>query len=198
MDWITDRDHFERLKEKHDFLVLFFYGGFSEAARRALSELEEFCRENEDAPVFGVDVQKVKDLHKEFGVETVPTVLALKKGKPTQLLQGVNSARFYSVALSGAGAQRAPGRSGKPPRRVVVYSGPGCPACGTLKTYLRRHGVAFREIDIARDERAARELARRSGQMVVPQTDIDGRLVVGFDKTKLNALLGIESERSKP
>jgi len=197
MDWITDRQHFERLKEKHDFLVLFFYGGFSEPAQRALRELEEFSRENENVPIFGVDVQKIKDLHRQFGVESVPTVLALKKGRANQLLRGVKSARFYSLALAGAGGQRAPGRSGKAPRRVVVYSGPGCPACGQLKSYLRRHGVGFREVDIARDERAARELTRRSGQMVVPQTDINGRLVVGFDKAKLDTLLGIQSERSE-
>ena len=51
----------------------------------------------------------------------------------------------------------------------------------------------FREVDISRDERAAQELVRRSGQMGVPQTDIDGRIVVGFDKARLDELLGIES-----
>ena len=80
-------------------------------------------------------------------------------------------------------------------RRVIVYSGPGCPACGVLKTYLRRHGVAFREVDISRDPRAAERIARRSGQMAVPQTDINGRLVVGFDQAKLDRLLGIQSEK---
>jgi len=57
--------------------------------------------------------------------------------------------------------------------------------------------VAFREVDIARDARAAQELARRSGQMAVPQTDIDGHLVVGFAPGRLNPLLGISSQRSE-
>ena len=52
----------------------------------------------------------------------------------------------------------------------------------------------FREVDISRDERAAQELVRKSGQMAVPQTDIDGKIVVGFDKVRLNSLLGIKNE----
>ncbi|KPK66433.1 MAG: hypothetical protein AMK73_00040 [Planctomycetes bacterium SM23_32] len=91
-------------------------------------------------------------------------------------------------------ASRARGTGAAGVRSVVVYSGPGCPACGQLKTYLRRHGVAFREVDISRDPHAAEKIARRSGQMAVPQTDINGRLVVGFDRATLDRLLGIQSK----
>jgi glutaredoxin len=66
-----------------------------------------------------------------------------------------------------------------------------------LKAYLRRRGVAFREVDIAEDRHAAQQLVRRSGQMAVPQVDIDGRLVVGFDRAKLDAVLGVQTERSE-
>ncbi|OQX82887.1 MAG: hypothetical protein B6D53_03555 [Candidatus Omnitrophica bacterium 4484_49] len=52
----------------------------------------------------------------------------------------------------------------------------------------------FRKVDISRDERAAQELVRKSGQMAVPQTDIDGKIVVSFDKVRLNSLLGIKNE----
>ncbi len=52
----------------------------------------------------------------------------------------------------------------------------------------------FREVDISRDERATQELVRKGGQMAVPQTDIDGKIVVGFDKVRLNSLLGIKNE----
>jgi len=197
MDWISDRQHFDKLKEKHDFLVVFFYGAFSEPAQRALLELEEFNRENEDVPAFGIDVQKVKGLHKEFGVENVPTVVVLQKGAVAQFLEGVKSARFYDVAVAGLAPARPGKKSQKRPKRVVVYTGPGCPPCGLLKAHLRRHGVAFREVDISRDQRAAQKLVRRSGQMAVPQTDIDGRLVVGFDRARLDRLLGIHSERSE-
>ncbi len=193
LDWIRDRDHLRAVRREHpDFLVLAFWGEFSDAARRALSELEEFSQEQEEVPVYVVDVQAVNGLHEEFGVEKVPTVLALEDGEVTNVIKGVQSARFYAVHFSGAVAARAgPGQGAT--RRVIVYSGPGCPACGRLKSYLRQHGVAFREVDISRNRRAAEKIARRSGQMAVPQTDINGRLVVGFNRAQLDKLLGIQS-----
>ena len=193
---IKNRKDLQKAQERHgDFLLLAFLGSFSEAARRALPELAAFSREQDDVPVYTVDVEKVRGLHKEFRVNKVPTVLSLEKGKVTRFVEGAQSARFYAVHLSGAAAKRASGTGQAAVRRVIVYSGPGCPACGQLKTYLRRHGVAFREVDISRDARSAEKIARRSGMMAVPQTDINGRLVVGFDRAKLDRLLGIQPER---
>jgi len=198
VEWIRDRDKLRRAQQEHsDFLVLAFWAEFSDAARRALAELEEFSREQDDVPLYVVDVQEVRGLHKEFGVERVPTVLTLEKGKVTRRIEGVQSARFYAVHFSGATPSRTHGTGKAKALNVVVYSGPGCPACGQLKTYLRRYGVGFREVDISRDLHAAERIARRSGQMAVPQTDINGRLVVGFDRAKLDRLLGIQSERVK-
>jgi len=195
LEWIEDRDHLRRAQQEHgEFFVLAFWAEFSDAAQRALAELEEFSREQDDVPVYVVDVQRVRGLHKEFGVNAVPTVLCVENGKVTRSVEGVQSARFYAVHLSGAKARAARGSGQATVRRVIVYSGPGCPACGVLKTYLRRHGVGFREVDISRDHRAAEKIARRSGMMAVPQTDINGRLVVGFDRAKLDRLLGIQSE----
>jgi len=68
-------------------------------------------------------------------------------------------------------------------------SGPGCPACGTAKAYLRRRGIGFREVDVSKDRHAADRLIARSGQMAVPQIDVDGHLVVGFSRTRLDELL---------
>ncbi len=196
LNWIKDREHLQAVRHKYrDYFVLAFWGKFSDAAQRALGELEQFAQENKDVPVLVVDVQKVKGAHKEFGVARVPTVLAIEKGKATKSVEGAQSARFYSLYFAGAAPSRAAGAGGKARvQRVVVYSGPGCPACGQLKNYLRRHGVSYREVDISRDPRAAEKIARRSGMMAVPQTDINGRLVVGFDQAKLDRLLGIQSE----
>ena len=197
MDWVKDSKHFKELCRKHtDFLVLFFYAEFSTSAQRAMKEVKEFSRGNDGIPVCVIDVAKVKGIHKQFNVKNVPTVLSLEKGKVTKFIEGVQSARFYELAFSGIAPARGGPRPEKRPHRVLVYSGPGCPACGILKSYLRRHSVAFREVNIANDPREAEKLVRRSGQMAVPQTDIDGHLVVGFDQTKLNRLLGIQPERS--
>ena len=195
IDWVKDAGHLEEVQREHsDFFVLAFYGRFSESAVRALTELKEFSEQNNEIPVYVVDVEKIKGIHKQFGVKNVPTVLSLEKGKATKFIEGVQSARFYELAFSGAAPVQHSHQGKKRPNRVVVYSGPGCPACGVLKTYLRRHGVAFQEVNVAQDPRAAEKLIRRSGQMAVPQTDINGRLVVGFDQAKLNRLLGIQTE----
>lgn len=73
---------------------------------------------------------------------------------------------------------------------VVVYSTPTCPWCTRAKSYLSQLGVAYEEKDVSRDIEAAREMVRISGQMGVPVLVIDGNVVVGFDKAKIDSLLG--------
>ena len=190
IEWIKDHNHFVLAQEEYkEFLILAFYANFSSGAKRALAELENFSKENKGVPVYVIDVEKVKGAHKQFEVKNVPTVLALKEGKVAQRIEGVESARFYTRILCRA--EFSPYKNDKRgvSHRVVVYSGPGCPACGTAKAYLRKRGVSFREIDISHDQHAAERLVRRSGQMAVPQIDIDGHLVVGFDQTKIDRFL---------
>jgi glutaredoxin len=59
------------------------------------------------------------------------------------------------------------------------------------KNYFREKGVKFTDIDVSRDQAAARDMVRRSGQMGVPVIDIGGRIVVGFNRPQINTLLGI-------
>ena len=189
--WVKDKEQLEEIQAKHkEFLIILFHGSFSSASKRALAELERFSMEDRKAPVYGIDVEKVKGVHKQFGVERVPTVVALRRGNVTQRLEGVESAGFYARILSGARPSQYKAGKGSAPRRVVVYSGPGCPACGSAKAYLRRQGISFREVDIARDQNAAQSLVKRSGQMAVPQIDIDGHLIVGFDREKIDRIIG--------
>ena len=191
IQWIKDKAHLKEVQEEHkEFLIVLFYGAFSSASKRALAELEQFSKEDSKAPVYGIDVEKVRGVHKQFGVERVPTVVALRRGRVTQLLEGVESAGFYARVLAGASPSQHKAGKGTAPRRVIVYSGPGCPACGSAKAYLRRQGISFREVDIARDQNAAQSLVRRSGQMAVPQIDIDGHLIVGFDREKIDRIIG--------
>lgn len=76
--------------------------------------------------------------------------------------------------------------------RVLVFTTPTCPWCVRVKKYLRQRNVKFREIDVARDATAARDLVRRTGQMGVPVVEIDGRPIVGFDKPQIDRLLGLK------
>jgi glutaredoxin-like YruB-family protein len=81
----------------------------------------------------------------------------------------------------------------KPKRnRVIVFSTPTCSYCNMAKQYFRRNKIRFKDVDVSRDEAAARDLVRRTGQMGVPVIDINGKLIVGFDKPQINRLLDIK------
>jgi len=75
--------------------------------------------------------------------------------------------------------------------RVIVFSTPTCTYCTLAKKYFREKKVRFRDVDVSKDPTAARDMQRRSGQMGVPVIDIGGRIIVGFDKPKINQLLGL-------
>lgn len=72
---------------------------------------------------------------------------------------------------------------------VTVYSTPTCVYCKMVKKYFESQNVPFDEIDVSRDREAASEMVRKSGQMGVPVVDIDGTIIVGFDKDKIDSLL---------
>jgi len=74
---------------------------------------------------------------------------------------------------------------------VKVYSTPTCVYCKTLKSYLKNHDVAFEDIDVSKDEQQLQKMIKDSGQMGVPVVDIDGQIVVSFDKERIDKLLKI-------
>lgn len=76
--------------------------------------------------------------------------------------------------------------------RVIVFSTPTCTFCNAAKRYFREHHIRFKDVDVSKDQAAARDMARRTGQMGVPVIDIGGRLIVGFDKPKINKYLNIQ------
>ncbi len=77
--------------------------------------------------------------------------------------------------------------------KVLVFTTPTCPWCVRVKRYLTEQKITFREVDVSRDQAAARDLVRRTGQMGVPVVEIDGRPVIGFDKPRIDRMLGLTS-----
>jgi len=75
---------------------------------------------------------------------------------------------------------------------IKVYSTPTCPYCVTLKNFLKEKGFKFEDIDVSVNHEAAKEMIDKSGQMGVPVVDIDGEIIVGFDKEKIEQLLNIK------
>ena len=74
---------------------------------------------------------------------------------------------------------------------IKIYSTPICPWCKKAKAYLDEKGIPYTGIDVSNDEAAQKEMIEKSGQMGVPVLDIDGKIVVGFDKEKIDELLGL-------
>ncbi len=72
---------------------------------------------------------------------------------------------------------------------VIVYSTPTCPYCHKAKDYLTEKGVEFEDVDVAKDQDRAKEMVEKSGQMGVPVLDINGTIIVGFDKAKMDEAL---------
>ena len=71
--------------------------------------------------------------------------------------------------------------------KVIVYTTPTCVFCKNVKGYLDDKGIQYDTIDVMADANKAQEMIDKSGQMGVPVTDYKGTIIVGFDKTKLDA-----------
>lgn len=87
------------------------------------------------------------------------------------------------------GAQGSSGAAGK--HKVTVYSTEFCGYCKLAKQYFKENNVAFEEKMVDKDEVARDEMIQKSGQYGVPVIDIDGKLVIGYDKPQLAQLLDL-------
>lgn len=72
---------------------------------------------------------------------------------------------------------------------VKVYSTNSCPWCVKAKNYLKSVDVAFEELNVQEDMAARDEMINKSKQMGVPVLDIDGTVIVGFDKNAIDKAL---------
>lgn len=73
--------------------------------------------------------------------------------------------------------------------QVTIYSTPTCPYCKMAKEFFTEQNVAYEDIDVSADHAKADEMVKKSGQMGVPVIDIDGEIVVGFDRAKIEKIL---------
>lgn len=59
------------------------------------------------------------------------------------------------------------------------------------KDWMENNSIAFTEYDLSRDTDKRDEMIEKTGQMAVPVFDIDGEIIIGFDKNKISQILGI-------
>ena len=84
------------------------------------------------------------------------------------------------MADNGPGAPRAPERSAPNERSVVLYTTDPCGFCRQAKSLLESRGVAYQEVNLARDPAGRAALASLTGQMTFPQVVVGERSVGGF------------------
>ncbi len=75
-------------------------------------------------------------------------------------------------------------------KRVVLFTSPSCKWCTTAKAYMKKSKVRFREIDITKDAKAAKD-CERHGCRGVPVVMIGSQWICGFDQKKIDKLLGL-------
>ena len=72
---------------------------------------------------------------------------------------------------------------------VKIYSTPTCVYCKMAKDFFQKNGIQYQEFNVAADAAAREEMFGKSHQMGVPVIDVDGSIVIGFDKKNLETLL---------
>ncbi len=73
---------------------------------------------------------------------------------------------------------------------IKIYSTPTCPYCKLAKQFFSSKSLSYEDFDVSTNHTAMEEMVKLSGQMGVPTIVINGQIIVGFDKTRVEELLG--------
>lgn len=73
--------------------------------------------------------------------------------------------------------------------QVTVYSATWCAYCHAVKDYLDKKGVSYTDKDVDADPANAQESMKVSGQTGIPVLNINGKIIVGFDRPSIDAAL---------
>lgn len=181
------------LKNTGNAYLLLFKSG-SEQSQCARKSLEEVELDTDDIKVFTADVATVRDIHGHYNIKTVPTLVEFENGTFKNVIKGCLDADYYKAYFENIIYELKANseENEKPQKTVYVYTTPTCPWCTTTKNYLKKHGIRFTEIDVASDQNAAQAMVSKSGQQGVPQVEINGEMIVGFDQNRINRLLDIK------
>ena len=170
---------------------LFIYKATSENSVCAYDSLKDAIQKSEEIEIFYADVNIVKDIHTEYNVETVPTLLKFENSTFKSVYKGCNDTSYYTSLFSDSIYSTSESSDAPKQKSVTVYSTPTCSWCTRIKDYLKHNKIKFRDIDVSKDQKAAEAMVKRSGQQGVPQTLIGGQVIIGFDKPKIDKLLGL-------
>jgi len=74
-------------------------------------------------------------------------------------------------------------------KHVIIYTADWCAFCHAAKDYMDKKGIKYEDRNVEKDQHYAQEAVEKSGQMGIPVLDIDGTIIVGFDRLKIDAAL---------
>jgi len=173
------------------YLLVFKKGtGVSDCAFSAVNEAATAVKMDN---VYYVDAPNYPEIHKYYGVTSAPSLLVFEKGQLKDMVKGCHDTQFYKQLFENAVYQQK-AQNTPQQKSVTVYSTPTCPWCNTLKNFLHKNGIVFTDIDVSRDHEAARQMVAATGQQGVPQANIGGEWVVGFDQQRIKRLLNIQTQ----
>lgn len=78
-------------------------------------------------------------------------------------------------------------------QKITIYTTQTCAYCKMAKAFFKENNVSYDEKDVTVDDKAREEMIQKSGSMTVPVIDVDGQIIVGFDKPALEKLIGLKS-----
>jgi glutaredoxin-like YruB-family protein len=181
----------ELTRNKNTYLLL--YKKDSENSTCAKQNIENIELNSEDIHVYAANVSEVRDIHKKYNIKSVPALIEFKGTNYKNVLKGCLDTNYYKSYFENIIYELNASNEDKPSKRVTVYTTPTCPWCTTVKNFLRKNHVRYSEVNIASDQSAAQSMVSKSGQQGVPQTEINGEMVIGFDQAKLNRLLELKT-----
>lgn len=73
---------------------------------------------------------------------------------------------------------------------IKIYSTPTCPWCKKTKEYLKSKNIDFIDVNVADDMKEREEMRSLSNQSGVPVINVDGKIVIGFNKGEIDKLIG--------
>jgi len=182
----------ERHAREGERTLLLLYKSEAGKSECALENMKQAASvADQQVALLAADVRKVRDIHERYEIATAPALLEFEGTRFVKAVKGCQSQDYY-VSLIKNNVYVSHQADEKPRKRVTVYSTPTCPHCTNLKNYLKRNQVPFRDVDVSKDQKMAQELVKKSGQQGVPQTEINGRIIVGFDKSKIDQMLDLQ------
>ena len=175
-------------KENKNYVLL--YKSNSEQGECSLRNILSAAEKFEKVNVLLADVSTVRDIHTHYNITSSPSLLIFEGERFINVVKGCNNPVYY-ISLFEESYFHPVSKIGETKqKRVTVYSTPSCSWCNVLKNHLKASNIRYTEVDVSQNQEAADQMVRRSGQRGVPQTDIDGQIVVGFDKNNINSPLG--------